>query len=371
MIYLDNAATSFPKPPEVLQAVKGVMEKIAGNPGRGGHPGALAGGRILERCREQAAMMLGAEGTENIIFTFNGTDAVNLALKGFLHQGDEVIVSHQEHNAVMRPLMGLQDGGQIRVRMAEPDAKGVLSPESITHQINGKTALVVINHASNVTGCIQPLQPLIAAAHKMGVPVLVDAAQTAGTERLDHLQADMIAMPGHKGLLGPMGTGLLYVASHLDMHPVREGGTGSASESLRQPGMLPDLMESGTHNLPGIAGLCQGMKFVQCFREEIREYERALARRLEEKLRNMAHVQVMGAADVEKAAIVSFNLLGKDPSFVTDTLVKAGFALRGGLHCAPAIHAFHGTKGAVRVSPGLYNTEKEMDALADEVSKIQ
>lgn len=371
MIYLDNAATSFPKPPEVVQAVKGVMEKIGGNPGRGGHPGALAGGRILERCREQAAMLLGAESTENIVFAFNGTDALNMALKGFLHQGDEVIVSHQEHNAVMRPLMGLQDRGQIRVRMAEPDHRGILSPESITSLANGKTSLVVLNHASNVTGCIQPAKELIAAAHKLGIPVLLDAAQTAGTEDLSSLQADMMAMPGHKGLLGPMGTGLLYIASHLDMHPVREGGTGSASESLRQPTLMPDLMESGTHNLPGIAGLCQGMKFVQGVCREIREYERALAGRLEEKLRNMAHVQVMGAEHAEKAAIVSFNIRGMDPSEATDRLVKAGFALRGGLHCAPAIHAFHGTQGAVRASPGLYNTEQEMDRLADAVFEIQ
>ncbi len=371
MIYLDNAATSFPKPPEVVQAVKGVMEKIGGNPGRGGHPGALAGGRILERCREEAAMLLGADSTESIIFALNGTDALNIALKGFLHQGDEVIVSHQEHNAVMRPLMGLQDRGQIRVRMAEPDADGVLSPKSITSLVNGKTALVVLNHASNVTGCIQPVASLTAAAHGMGIPVLVDAAQTAGVEELSLLQADMVAMPGHKGLLGPMGTGLLYVSPHLDMHPVREGGTGSASESLRQPTLMPDLLESGTHNLPGIAGLCQGIKFVQGFREEIRAYERALARRLEEKLRNMAHVQVMGAEHVEKAAIISFNIRGMDPSEATDTLVKAGFALRGGMHCAPSIHAFHGTRGAVRVSPGLYNTEKEMDALADIIFKIQ
>ena len=371
MIYLDNAATSFPKPPEVCQAVAGVMMKIGGNPGRGGHPGALAGGRILETCRERAAELVGAKQPDHIIFTFNGTDALNIDLKGYLHRGDEVIVSHQEHNAVMRPLMGLQDRGEIRVRMAEPDERGVLGRDSITALVNKNTALVVLCHASNVTGCIQPARLLIQAAHEKGIPVLLDAAQTAGTENLSSLGADMIAMPGHKGLLGPMGTGLLYVAPHMDMHPVREGGTGSASESLRQPAMLPDLLESGTHNLPGIAGLCQGLKFVHRFGAEIREYERALAWRLEEKLRNMPHVQMMGAAGVEKAAIVSFNIRGKDPGEVTDVLDRAGFALRGGLHCAPSIHAFHGTRGAVRVSPGLYNTEKEIDALAEAVYKIQ
>ena len=371
MIYLDNAATSFPKPPEVVQAVAGVMTKIGGNPGRGGHPGALAGGRILETCREWAARLVGAKAPENIIFTLNGTDSVNIALKGYLHQGDEVIVSHQEHNAVMRPLMGLQDRGQIRVRMAEPDRRGVLSPDSITALMNGKTALVVVNHASNVTGCIQPVRLLVDAAHAKGVPVLVDAAQTAGTENLALLGADMIAMPGHKGLLGPMGTGLLYVAPHMDMHPFREGGTGSASESLHQPPIMPDLLESGTHNLPGIAGLCQGLKFVLAHRAEIREYEQYLARRLEEKLRNMEHIQVMGSPDTEKTAVVSFFMPSKDSGELADMLAQAGFALRSGLHCAPSIHFFHGTSGAVRASPGLYNTEKDIDALADFIFKIQ
>lgn len=371
MIYLDNAATSFPKPPEVIQSVRGVMEKLGGNPGRGGHPGALAGARILNHTRETAARLLGVQQPENILFTLNGTDALNIAIKGFLHQGDEVIISHQEHNAVMRPLMGLQDRGMIRVHMAEPDQNGVLQKDSISSLITARTALVILNHASNVTGCLQPVKQLISCAHEKGVPVLVDAAQTAGSENLASLQADMVAVPGHKGLLGPMGTGLLYAAPYLDLHPVREGGTGSASESLRQPRMMPDLMESGTPNLPGIAGLCQGMKFVLRLRKEIREYEHFLCRRLEEALRNMRHVEIMGATDTEKVAVCSFNIRGRDAGEVTDLLTRNGFALRGGLHCAPTIHAFHGTNGAVRASPGLYNTRSEIDALIDAVSKIQ
>ena len=371
MIYLDNAATSFPKPPEVGAAVRGVMEKIGGNPGRGGHPGALAGARILNHARETAARLLGVQQIENILFTLNCTDALNLAIKGFLHQGDEVIISHQEHNAVMRPLMGLQDRGAIRVHMAEPDVHGVLQKEGLSSLITAKTALVILNHASNVTGCLQPVKQLISCAHEKGVPVLVDAAQTAGSENLAALGADMVAMPGHKGLLGPMGTGILYVAPYLDMHPVREGGTGSASESLRQPRMMPDLMESGTPNLPGIAGLCQGMKFVLRSRREIREYEQFLCQRLESALRNMKNVQVMGAEKAEKVAVCAFNIRGMDAGEVTDGLTMAGFALRGGLHCAPTIHAYHGTQGAVRVSPGLYNTASDVDDLIDAISKIQ
>lgn len=371
MIYLDNAATSFPKPPQVIRAVQGVMEKIGGNPGRSSHAGAQAGARILEQCREQAAKLLGVSTPENILFAFNGTDALNMAIKGFLHRGDEVIVSHQEHNAVLRPLMGLQDRGAIRVHMAEPDQMGILSEKSLEALITAKTALIILNHASNVTGCLQPAEKLIRFAHQKGIPVLLDAAQTAGTEDLSTLPADMIAMPGHKGLLGPMGTGLLYAAPHMDMHPFREGGTGSASESLRQPTIMPDLMESGTHNLPGIAGLCQGIKFVRLHRAEIREYERYLATCLEEKLRNMPHVQVMGAPGIEKTAVVSFNITGRDAGEITDLLTGQKFALRGGLHCAPSIHAFHGTQGAVRASPGLYNTLKEVELLADAVNKIQ
>ncbi len=371
MIYLDNAATSFPKPPEVARTVYGVMEKIGGNPGRGSHKGALAGARILETCRERACRLLGVNTPEQIFFAQNGTDALNMAIKGFLHQGDEVIVSHQEHNAVMRPLMGLQDRSLIRVQMAEPDEKGILSPQSLQPLITGKTALIILNHASNVTGCLQPVSSLIRFAHEKGIPVLLDAAQTAGTEDLTPIQADMIAMPGHKGLLGPMGTGLLYAAPWMDVRPFREGGTGSASESLRQPDLLPDRMESGTHNLPGIAGLCQGIHFVLRHRQEIREYEQHLARHLEMGLRNMPHVQVMGHPGRESTAVVSFNIRGKDAGEVCDHLGKMGFALRGGLHCAPTIHAFHGTQGAVRASPGLYNTLDEADALLLAVSKIQ
>ena len=209
MIYLDNAATSFPKPPEVIRAAAGVMEKIGGNPGRGGHAGALAGGRILENCRELAAQYLGVSTPERIIFCLNCPDALNIALRGTLHAGDEVLVSHAEHNAVMRPLMEYHDAGKIKVTMLPPDPLGILRPETVAAAIGPRTALCVLCHASNVTGVIQPAREIAAACHAQGVPLLLDAAQTAGTEALSAIGADMIAMPGHKGLLGPMGTGLL------------------------------------------------------------------------------------------------------------------------------------------------------------------
>ena len=371
MIYLDNAATSYPKPPEVLKAVSGVMEKIGGNPGRGGHAGALAGGRILERCRELAAEYAGISAPERVIFCLNCTDALNMAIRGTLHAGDEVLVSHAEHNAVLRPLMGYHDAGKITVRMLPPDPRGLLSLDTVRAAIGPKTALCILCHASNVTGLIQPASAIARACHEQGVPLLLDAAQTAGTEDIAAVHADMIAMPGHKGLLGPMGTGLLILGEGMLPRPLREGGTGSASESLRQPAMLPDRLESGTANLPGIAGLTQGLKFVLRHRAAMAEYEHALRGRLRDGLKNISGVTVHeGTSDGPHVAVVSFNIQGMDSGQAADALNRRHIAVRGGLHCAPSIHAWLGTAGAVRASLGPFNTEKDVDDFLAAVMKI-
>ncbi len=372
MIYLDNAATSFPKPPEVVQAVRRALEEIGGNPGRGGHDGAVQGARIMEACREAAAEYLGAEKPEHVIFCFSCTDALNTAIRGLLHEGDEVLVSHAEHNAVMRPLMGYHDGGKITVRMLPPDENGLLSPDAVRAAITGKTALCVLCHASNVTGVIQPAREIAAACHSLGVPLLLDAAQTAGTEELASVHADLIAMPGHKGLLGPMGTGLLCLNHGILPRPFREGGTGSLSESLRQPALLPDRLESGTANLPGIAGLQAGIEFVRRRQSAIREYEQALAQRLRDGLRSIPGVTVLGAESAPRTATVSFLIDGVDSGETADALNRRGLALRGGLHCAPSIHAWLGTlgPGAVRASLGPFNTEHDVDALLTAVQEI-
>ena len=368
MIYLDNAATSYPKPPEVIKAVCGVMEKIGGNPGRGGHAGALAGGRIIEKCRELAAGYAGVSGPEKVIFCLNCTDALNTAIRGTLHAGDEVLVSHAEHNAVLRPLMGYHDAGKITVRMLQPDPRGLLSPDTVRRAIGPNTALMVLCHASNVTGLIQPAREIARACHDQGVPMLLDAAQTAGTEDIAAIHADMIAMPGHKGLLGPMGTGLLCLGDGILPRPLREGGTGSASESLRQPAMLPDRLESGTANLPGIAGLTQGLKFMLRHRGAITEYEQALRARLREGLYNISGVTVYeGPADAAHTGVISFNLRGMDSGQAADALNQRKIAVRGGLHCAPAIHAWLGTAGAVRASLGPFNTERDVDSFLSAV----
>lgn len=211
MIYLDNAATSYPKPPMVVRAMAGTLSRLGGNPGRSGHKLSLCGGRVIEHCREILAEELEAPAAEQIVFTSGCTEALNLAIRGSLFRGDEVLCSHAEHNAVMRVLKGLEQQGEITVRVAEPDSRGLLSPEALRQATTPKTALCVLNHASNVTGVVQPVRELADALRPMGIPVLVDAAQTAGIlpVSLKKLGADMIALPGHKGLLGPHGTGVL------------------------------------------------------------------------------------------------------------------------------------------------------------------
>lgn len=374
MIYLDNAATSFPKPTQVIRAMAGTLEKIGGNPGRSGHRLSLSGGRVINACREEAAAFFHMDRPEQVIFTLNCTDALNIAIRGSLHCGDEVIVSHAEHNAVMRPLMGYQAQGLIRVVTLTPDAMGIIQPHTLQAAITAKTALVIICHASNVTGIIQPVSRLGAICRENGVPLLVDAAQTAGVldTSLTALRADMVAMPGHKGLLGPHGTGLLLLGDGMLPRPLREGGTGSQSEAMLQPSDLPERYESGTVNLPGIAGLYQGIRFVRHHQMDIREYEDGLCQRLLSGLLQIPRLQVLGHRDAPRVGVVSFTLNAMDSSQTADALDQMGFAVRAGLHCAPSIHQYMGTleSGAVRASIGIYNTEQEVDDFLNAVDHL-
>ena len=374
MIYLDNAATSFPKPPQVVRAMAGTLSRIGGNPGRAGHRVSLAGGRVLHACREKLADMFRMEKPEQVIFTSNCTDGLNLAIRGVLHQGDEVVVSHGEHNAVMRVLKGYEQQGMISIKVLMPEKDGVLAPHKLQNLIGPSTALVVLNHASNVTGVVQPVSRLGLVCRENGIPCLVDAAQTAGVLDVSprSLNADMVAMAGHKGLLGPHGTGVLLLGQGMLPRPAREGGTGSRSESMLQPEELPDRYESGTMNLPGIAGLFVGARFAAKHMWEIREYEEHLADRLRENLKGIKGVTVYGDDYAPKVGVVSFNVGGMESGETADALDKAGFALRGGLHCAPSMHTWLNTldTGTVRASMGIYNTEQEMDDLALAVEKI-
>ncbi len=374
MIYLDNAATSFPKPPQVIKAVAGVMTAIGASPGRGGHQLAVRASRVVQACREEAAMLLGMRNPDRIIFTRNCTESLNLAITGLLHRGDEVLCTHAEHNAVMRLLDRYVTCGDITVRVLPPDSTGVLEPHTLQRFISPKTALVIICHASNITGVIQPVSRLGAVCRENGVPLLVDAAQTAGVLDVSPaaLHADMVAMPGHKGLLGPQGTGLLALGEGIDPEPLILGGTGSASESVRQPELLPDRYESGTLNLPGIAGLLCGIRFVRRHREEIAEYEHYLNQRLRAQLAQLPGLRLLGHPEAATVSVTSAVPEHMDSGVLSDGLDVSGIAVRAGLHCAPAMHTWLGTmeSGAVRFSPGLYNTAQEIDDAAAVVERL-
>ncbi len=374
MIYFDNAATSFPKPPMVVRAMAGTLSRIGGNPGRAGHPLSLCGGRVIQRCRELLAEAFGADTPEQVIFTSGCTEALNLAIRGMLCRGDQVLCSHGEHNAVMRPLRQLEDAGQIQLRVLEPNSMGLITPETVRAAISPRTALCIICHASNVTGVVQPVKAISAVTKACGVPLLVDAAQTAGVldVSLHALGADLLAMPGHKGLLGPHGTGVLVLGNGMLPRPLITGGTGSQSESMRQPEQLPDRYESGTPNLPGIAGLLAGARFALNHRAEIQAYEEELSGRLRNGLDRMRGVRVLGHPGAEKVGVVSFVPAFMDCGELADALSEAGYALRAGLHCAPSIHQWLGTlhSGACRASVGIYNTEEEVDGLLDAIHRL-
>ena len=374
MIYLDNAATSFPKPPQVIRAMAGTLEMIGANPGRSGHRLSLCAGRVIQACREEVARLLSMEHPERVIFTKNCTEALNLAIGGMLHQGDEVLCSHAEHNAVMRLLTRYVSTGQITLRILPPDGMGVLQPHTLQNYISPRTAMVIVCHASNVTGVIQPVSRLGAVCQENGVPFLVDAAQTAGVLDVSPgaLHADMVAMPGHKGLLGPHGTGVLALADGVDPEPLIYGGTGSQSENTAQPDMLPDRYESGTMDLPAIAGLLAGVRFARQHQSEIREYESQLNRRLRRNLEGISGLTLLGHPDAPCVGITSFVSSIMDTGQISDGLDASGVAVRGGLHCAPSIHTWLGTlqSGAVRASIGIYNTEQEMDDFAMILQRI-
>ena len=357
----------------VVRAMAGTLTKLGGNPGRAGHKLSLCGGRVIQRCREVLAESFGAAAPEQVIFTSGCTESLNIAIRGMLFEGDEVLCSHGEHNAVMRPLRELEAAGQVRVRVLKPNSLGQVTPESIREAVSPRTALCVLCHASNVTGVIQPVQKLSCVLKEYGIPLLVDAAQTAGVlpVSLGALGADMIAMPGHKGLLGPHGTGVMVLGEGMLPRPLVMGGTGSMSESMRQPEALPDRYESGTPNLPGIAGLLAGARFALLHRAEIESYEQELSLRLRRGLEGLRGIRVLGHPGAEKVGVVSFVPAFMDPGQLADRLAADGFALRAGLHCAPSIHQWLGTlnSGAIRASIGIYNTEEEVDLLLAAVDR--
>lgn len=379
MIYLDNAATSWPKPPGVAEAMAGALTRAGGNPGRAGHRLSLASGHIMYDVREALAEFFGAPDPLRVIFTQNATHALNLALHGLLRPGARVVCTSMEHNGVMRPLRALERAG-VEVVVVPCGTDGLLPVDLLAAAVTPGTALVVVNHASNVTGTIAPVAEAAEVAWRAGALLLVDAAQSAGALEIDmgRMGIDLLAFAGHKGLLGPSGTGGLLLGERVDprrLASLMQGGTGSRSEQEVQPEDLPDKYESGTPNFVGIAGLGAGLAYV---RERgvaaIRADEMALVERLRDGLLRLPAVTVYGPADPERrVGVVSFTV-GAVP------VSEIGFALddefevmtRIGLHCAPAAHRTIGTLpgGTVRLAPGPFTTAAEVDAAMDAIAAV-
>ncbi len=379
VIYLDHAATSWPKPPAVLQAMVEFLEQAGGNPGRSGHRLSIAAGRIVYEAREAVAGLFNAPDPLGVIFTPNATHALNLAIHGLLKPGSRVVTGGMEHNAVMRPLRQLETRGvEVVIVPAAPD--GRFDAATFESAITSATRLVALNHASNVVGALAPIAEVAAFAHKVGALLLVDAAQTAGVLPIDMqaLGIDLLAFTGHKGLHGPPGTGGLVLGERVDASeivPLLQGGTGSLSEREIQPDFLPDKFECGTPNGAGIAGLRAGIAWVlDRGVETIRAHEIALTKRLLEGLGNIPAVQVYGPANAaQRTAVVSFTVDGRQVSEIGLRLdEEANVLCRVGLHCAPAAHRTLGTfpAGTVRFAPGPLTTPEEIDAAIKAVERI-
>ena len=379
LIYLDNAATSYPKPPQVVEAMSHFMREIGANPGRSAHRLSVAAARIVYEAREALAQLFHIADPLRIVFSLNATEALNLALYGILRPGDHVVTSSMEHNSVMRPLRALeQEGVEVAVVPCSPE--GFLDPADVEMAIKPNTRMIVLNHASNVVGTILPIPEAGEIACRHGLLLLVDAAQTAGAYPID-VEADkidLLALTGHKSLYGPMGTGGLYIGERVkleDFEPLKRGGTGSRSELEEQPDFLPDKYESGTLNTVGIAGLGAGVRFVmERGVDKIHCHEVELAQKLIEGLLAIPGVAVYGSHDAERqTATVSFNIEGLEPSEVGFKLDEEyGIMCRVGLHCAPAAHKTIGTfpRGTVRFGLGYFNTLEEVERVVKAVEQV-
>jgi len=372
-IYLDNAATSYPKPETVYQAVMHAMRDVGASPGRGGYRRSLEAGRIMFQAREAAAELFAIPDSSRIIFTHSATEALNMALRGTLVAGDHVITSSMEHNSLARPLQLLKKQG-IELTIVQAGTDGRIDPAQVARVVTPLTRMIAVGHVSNVSGTIQPIEAIAAIAREAGALFLLDAAQSAGSIPIDVLSCgiDLLAVPGHKGLYGPQGTGLLYAASNVALKPLLAGGTGTNSTSEDQPETLPEGFEAGTHNLPGIAGLKSGIEFVlQQGVAEIGAHERSLVTYAIERLQGVAGIRFHCPADTAlRGALLSFTIAGHDSSALAFNLdQRFDIAVRAGLHCAPRAHQTLGTypDGTVRMSPGWFSTREDIAIFTDAV----
>lgn len=378
MIYFDNAATTWPKPRMVRDAMAKALVEYGANPGRSGHAMSLRTADWIYRCREQAASVFGLREPENVVFTINCTHAVNTVLHGVLRKGDHVVTSDLEHNAVMRPLYRLAEDGVISYSAAhvcEGDFEKTV--ENFQKAIRKDTRMIICMHASNVFGTVLPVEQIARLAHDRGLLFAVDAAQSAGILPIDMAKSsiDFLCMPGHKGLYGPMGTGLLLCADGEAVRPLVQGGTGSLSAHLYQPSILPDKLESGTGNTPGVLALSAGLDFVTTVGiQSIAEHELALVREVYDALAATAHVHLYTQRPEQgkHAPLLSFNVAGLHSEETAARLNQDGIAVRAGLHCSPCAHSAYGTSetGTVRIAPSYFTGKKDLYELIKSVRKI-
>jgi len=375
--YFDNAASSWPKPPGVAEAMVDAVTKYGANPGRGSHKLAVEASRSIFRTRKKLATLFGIRNPNDIAFALNTTAALNTAILGYVKEGDHVVCTAVEHNSVRRPLEWLKETRGVSVTYVETSESGQLDPIQVKRALEPKTRLIVVNHSSNLLGSIVPLADIGDIARSHGAALLVDAAQSAGVLPIDveAMGIDMLAFPGHKALYGPQGTGGLYISPELEVSPLVVGGTGSQSEAVLQPTVRPDRYESGTQNTPGIAGLGAGVDFV--LHETvatIHNREWALTQRMMEELTQLAGIRLLGPSLGEpRTGIVAFTAEGIDSaemSFVLDQHFR--IAVRAGYHCTPLAHRIAGTEatGAVRASVGAFTTEEQVDYFVDAVGQI-
>ncbi len=380
-VYFDNAATTFPKPPGVAAAMTHYVESIGASAGRGAYREAVESGKLLARTRDQIRSLLGAKPADPVIFCHNGTDALNTALKSILRTGDHVVTTAMDHNSVLRPLSALEQRREISWCAVPVEPRTTLiDPREIAGRITANTRLVAVNHASNVTGALQPIAEIGEICRRRGILFLVDAAQTAGHVPIDFsdLPVDFMALPGHKGLLGPLGTGVLLIRDGLQdrLQSVREGGTGSKSEQPVQPLDLPDLLEAGSHNAVGIAGLSAALDYLeQRGISEIHQQEQQLIQQTLAAFANLDGLALHGPTDSpRRVGVFSICVEGLEPNDLSALLeTQFGLLTRSGLHCAPLAHQTIGTEksgGTTRISFGPFHTPADVDVLLDSLNRV-
>jgi cysteine desulfurase / selenocysteine lyase len=379
--YFDHAATSFPKAPGVLDAMREYFDHVGVSPGRGAYAEAVEAGRMVENCRNAIRNLLNSRADDHVIFALNGTDALNLAIKGTARPGAHMVTTVMDHNSVLRPMHALAERDRLEFTAIEADpASTIVDPAAVRGALRPNTALVAVTHASNVTGAIQPVEEIGAICRERGIRFLVDAAQSAGHLPIDvsRIAADYIAFPGHKGLLGPSGTGVLWIrgGAEKELLPLREGGTGSQSEHPRQPDFAPDRFEAGSHNSIGIAGLLAALRFI---RERgvaaLREHELRLCERLAAGLERCEGVKIFGPRKAEqRTGVFTIRVPGLEPAELAAILEEQfGVLTRSGLHCAPWAHRCIGTDstgGATRLSIGAFTTEQDVDYVCAAIAEV-